>query len=79
VDFELSKEQWAQLRSVRLRRARIFPRQATADPYWMSIEVLHGAFPADQWRRAHGEDLTTAAIGHGACQLDGTGALPRPS
>ncbi len=30
--------------------------------YWWSIEVLDGAFSADQWRAAHGAALVEAAI-----------------
>src|SRR5215831_2733171 len=33
---------------------------------WLSIEVLDGAFPASQWRYAHGEALIEAAVTNGA-------------
>src|SRR5689334_20621027 len=34
--------------------------------YWMSIEVLNGAFPATRWQDAHGQYLIEAALTHGA-------------
>jgi hypothetical protein len=34
--------------------------------WWMSIEVLNGAFPATRWQDAHGPFLIEAAITHGA-------------
>ena len=33
---------------------------------WLSIEVFDGEFPASAWRRAHGDNLTEAAITNGA-------------
>ncbi len=33
---------------------------------WWSIEVLDGAFPAEQWRAAHSAALIEAAITNGA-------------
>jgi hypothetical protein len=36
--------------------------------YWLSIEVLDGERPASEWRRAHGDDLTEAAVTNGARQ-----------
>jgi hypothetical protein len=35
---------------------------------WLSIEVLDGTFPARAWQRAHGDDLTEAALTNGAGQ-----------
>ncbi|WP_432847746.1 hypothetical protein ACQPXB_43440 [Amycolatopsis sp. CA-161197] len=35
---------------------------------WLSIEVLDGEFPARAWQRAHGDNLTEAAVTHGALQ-----------
>ncbi|MGH3765844.1 MAG: hypothetical protein ACRDTX_11965 [Pseudonocardiaceae bacterium] len=32
----------------------------------MSIEIFDGEFPASRWRRAHGDNLTEAAITNGA-------------
>jgi hypothetical protein len=34
--------------------------------YWMSIEVLNGAFPATRWQDAHDQYLIEAALTHGA-------------
>jgi hypothetical protein len=34
--------------------------------WWMSIEVLNGAFPATRWKDAHGAFLVEAALTHGA-------------
>ncbi len=34
--------------------------------HWLSIEIFDGKFPASRWRRAHGDDLTEAAITNGA-------------
>jgi hypothetical protein len=34
--------------------------------HWWSIEVLDGAFSAEQWRSAHGAALAEAAVTHGA-------------
>lgn len=34
--------------------------------WWMSIEVLNGAFPATRWQDAHGTFLVEAALTHGA-------------
>jgi hypothetical protein len=34
--------------------------------WWMSIEVLNGAFPATRWQDAHGSFLVEAALTHGA-------------
>jgi hypothetical protein len=34
--------------------------------FWLTIEVQHGATPADAWRRAHGEALIEAAVTNGA-------------
>jgi len=44
------------------------PRQTYGGPVadWLSIEVLDGAFPASQWRYAHGEALIEAALTNGA-------------
>jgi hypothetical protein len=36
--------------------------------HWLSIEVLDGERPASEWRRAHGDDLTEAAVTNGARQ-----------
>jgi hypothetical protein len=36
--------------------------------YWLSIEVFDGETPASGWRRAHGDDLTEAAVTNGARQ-----------
>jgi len=38
--------------------------------YWWSIEVLDGAFSAEQWRAAHAAALIEASITHGACDWD---------
>ncbi|MEU4666785.1 hypothetical protein AB0F91_02170 [Amycolatopsis sp. NPDC023774] len=35
---------------------------------WLSIEVLDGKFAAHSWQRAHGDNLTEAALTHGAGQ-----------
>ncbi|WIX81803.1 hypothetical protein QRX50_14105 [Amycolatopsis carbonis] len=35
---------------------------------WLSIEVLDGEFPARSWQSAHGDNLTEAALTHGAEQ-----------
>ena len=35
-------------------------------PYWMSIEVIDGAFPASRWADAHGDSLVEAALSSGA-------------
>lgn len=35
-------------------------------PYWMSIEVLDGAFSASRWADAHGDSLVEAALTNGA-------------
>jgi hypothetical protein len=35
------------------------------DP-WLTIEIFDGEFPASSWRRAHGDNLTEAAITNGA-------------
>ena len=37
---------------------------------WLTIEVFDGAFPASQWRRAHQDDLTEAAVTHGVVSWD---------
>ncbi len=37
---------------------------------WLSIEVFDGEFPANGWRRAHGDDLTEAAVTNGALQWE---------
>jgi hypothetical protein len=37
---------------------------------WLTIEVFDGAFPASQWRRAHQDDLTEAALTHGVLSWD---------
>ncbi len=34
--------------------------------HWLSIEIFDGEFPARRWRRAHGDNLTEAAITNGA-------------
>ena len=34
--------------------------------HWLSIEIFDGEFPASSWRRAHGDNLTEAAITNGA-------------
>lgn len=34
--------------------------------YWMSIEVLDGAFSASRWADAHGDRLVETALSHGA-------------
>lgn len=34
--------------------------------YWMSIEVLNGAFPATRWQDAHDQYLIEAALTNGA-------------
>jgi hypothetical protein len=46
-------------------RNRAYGRQMD---YWLSIEVLDGERPASEWRRAHGDDLTEAAVTNGARQ-----------
>jgi hypothetical protein len=33
--------------------------------YWLSIEIFDAEFPASAWRRAHGDDITEAAITNG--------------
>ena len=38
----------------------------TAVPYWMSIEVLDGAFSAARWADAHGDAVVEAALASGA-------------
>ncbi len=40
------------------------------EKHWWSIEVLDGAFSAEQWRAAHGAALIEASITHGACDWD---------
>ena len=35
-------------------------------PYWMSIEVLDGAFSASRWADSHGDSLVEAALTNGA-------------
>jgi hypothetical protein len=47
-----------------------WPKRAYAPQmdYWLSIEVLDGKRPASEWRRAHGDDLTEAAVSNGARQ-----------
>lgn len=35
-------------------------------PYWMSIEVFDGRFPASSWIDAHGDSLVESAISTGA-------------
>jgi hypothetical protein len=37
---------------------------------WLSIEIFDGAFPASSWRRAHGDNLTEAAITNGALRWE---------
>jgi hypothetical protein len=34
--------------------------------HWLSIEVFDGELPASRWQRAHGDNLTEAAITNGA-------------
>jgi hypothetical protein len=34
--------------------------------WWMSIEVMNGAFPATRWKDAHSPFLIEAALTHGA-------------
>lgn len=35
-------------------------------PYWMSIEVFDGAYPAASWAESHGDALVETAISGGA-------------
>jgi hypothetical protein len=37
---------------------------------WLSIEIFDGEFPASSWRRAHGDNLTEAAITNGALRWE---------
>jgi hypothetical protein len=46
-------------------RARILNAMAG---FWMSIEVLDGAFAASLWAEAWGDSLTEAALAHGAVE-----------
>lgn len=38
--------------------------------HWLSIEIFDGEFPASSWRRAHGDNLTEAAITNGALRWE---------
>ena len=45
-------------------------RRGTVSKYWWSIEVLDGAFSAEQWRAAHAAALIEASITNGGCDWD---------
>jgi hypothetical protein len=38
--------------------------------HWLSIEIFDGEFPASSWRRAHGDNLTEAAITNGVLRWE---------
>lgn len=38
--------------------------------HWLSIEIFDGKFPASSWRRAHGDNLTEAAITNGVLRWE---------
>jgi hypothetical protein len=37
---------------------------------WLSIEIFDGEFPASSWRRAHGDNLTEAAVTNGVLRWE---------
>ncbi|MCW2533371.1 MAG: hypothetical protein JWP62_2941 [Blastococcus sp.] len=39
-------------------------------PEWLTVEVVDGAFPASEWRRAHENALIEAAVTNGASFWD---------
>ncbi len=38
--------------------------------HWLSIEIFDGEFPASSWRRAHGDNLTEAAVTNGVLRWE---------
>ena len=38
--------------------------------HWLSIEILDGRIPASSWRRAHGDNLTEAALTNGVLRWE---------